>query len=93
MSLDEECLGWIETIYSYFVHEFFRASNKDSGCEPFAAFDLSKAMQDGELFLQDWAAIGNGGGRKGEFERKVEIGGLFSRNLVQVSREWAGMEQ
>jgi hypothetical protein len=60
VSLDEKGLGGIKTIYPHFVHEFFGTSNKDSGCQLFASVDLTESVQDGKLFRQNRAAVGDG---------------------------------
>mmetsp|Transcript_19149 Transcript_19149/g.54605 ORF Transcript_19149/g.54605 Transcript_19149/m.54605 type:complete len:329 (+) Transcript_19149:321-1307(+) len=87
MALDEEGLARIKTIYPHFVHEFFGPSNEDSRRQLFASVDLTESVQDGKLFRQDRTAVGDGRLGKGQFERKIQIGLLFGRNLVQVSRE------
>ena len=87
MSLNKKGLLRVESIYPDLVHEFFGSSDEYSRCQLFATIHLSKSVQDGKFLCQDWTAVGDWSGSKGEFERKIEFGFLFRSNLVQISRK------
>jgi hypothetical protein len=89
MALGKERISLIKAIDPNFIHEFFRAADKDSRAKLARTFDLTKPVQDGEFFLGDGTAVRHGRRPKGEFERQIQLGLLFRSDFHHIALHWS----
>jgi hypothetical protein len=92
MALGKERIALIKAVDTNFIHEFFRAADKDSRAKLARAFDLTKSVQDGEFIFRDGSAVRHGSRPKGEFERQIQLAFLFRSDFHHIALHWSIMK-
>jgi hypothetical protein len=92
MALDKERFARIKAVDTNFIHEFFRAADKDSRAKLGRSFDFTKPVQTGQLIVHNGSAKCHGSRMKGEFERQIHIALLFRSNFHHITLHWTIMK-